>query len=173
MKVLETERLLLRRLTFADLDDLATLYADPATMRFLDGPRTRQQMWGEIAGCLANYEQTGCSFWATIHKADNRLIGRCGLLTQTIDGRDEAEVAYMIARPYWGQGLGTEAARGIKEYAFANYPVRRLISLIDPENAASLRVAQKNGMHYEKDTELDGLAFRIFVVNKPEEEPTR
>jgi RimJ/RimL family protein N-acetyltransferase len=171
VKVLETERLILRRLTFDDLDELAALYADPETMRFLDGPRTRQQMWSEIAWCLADYDRTGRSFWATIHKADNRLVGRCGLLTQTIEGRDEAEVAYMIARPYWGQGLGTEAARAITEYAFANYPFRRLISLIDPENTASLRVAQKSGMHYVKDAEVDGLSFRIYAVNRPEEEP--
>jgi ribosomal-protein-alanine N-acetyltransferase len=74
----------------------------------------------------------------------------------------------MIARPYWNQGLGTEAANGIKEHAFRNYPFGRLISLVEAENIASQRVAEKNGMHYEKDAEHEGLLFRVYVVNKPE-----
>lgn len=168
--VLETERLFLRRFTYNDIDNLATIFADPETMRFLDGPRTRDELWGEIGYYLDAYERNGLNFWAAIHKADNRLIGRCGLLLQTVDGRAEVEIAYTIARPYWNQGLGTEAARGIREYAFDNLPSERLISLIDPENIASQRVAEKNGMHYEKDTEFEGILLRMYMVNRPDKE---
>src|SRR5579871_1978267 len=110
MTIIETQRLLFRRLTLEDLDDMALLYADPDVMRFFSGTRTRQQTLAQLEQAQLRYEQFGFYLWATIHKADDRFIGRCGLLPQMVDGQQEVEVAYMIARPYWGQGLATEAA---------------------------------------------------------------
>jgi ribosomal-protein-alanine N-acetyltransferase len=166
MVVFETERLLFRRLTLDDTDDLAALYSDPEVMRFFDGTRTRQQALDEIEECLEWYDRLGFYFWATIHKADNRFIGRCGLLPQVIDDRQEYEVAYMLDRPYWNQGLGTEAARGIKEYGFRTYGFPRLISIVAPENYASRRVAEKNGMHYVKDIPFEGYTDRLYVIER-------
>jgi len=100
MKVLETERLLLRHLSLDDLDDLAALYADPEVMRFFEGTRTREQVLAELRESLDWYDRIGYYFWATLYKPENRFIGRCGLLPQVIDGQQEAEVAYMIARSY-------------------------------------------------------------------------
>src|SRR2546429_8178768 len=114
MKVLETERLILRHLTLDDADDLAGLYADPEVMRFFEGIRTREQALAEIHECLDWYERLGYYFWATIHKPDGRFIGRGGLLPQVIDGRNEAEGAYMLARPYRNRGAGTGAGRANK-----------------------------------------------------------
>jgi ribosomal-protein-alanine N-acetyltransferase len=166
MTIIDTERLLLRRLTLADLDDMAQLYADPEVMRFFSGTRTRQQTLDHLLLAQQCYEQYGYYLWATIHKADDRFIGRCGLLPQMIDGRQEVEVAYMLARPYWGQGLGTEAACAIKEYGFERYPFARLISLIDPDNLASIRVAEKNGMRYVQDHDHKGHLCRVYAVER-------
>ena len=91
--------------------------------------------------------------WATIHKETGRFIGRCGLLPWTIDGQDEVEVAYLLAKEYWGQGLGTEAARAIADYAFEQLHLSRLICLIDRDNQASLKVARNIGMAFEKEGE--------------------
>ena len=166
--VLETPRLLFRPLTPADADDLAALYADPEVMRFFEGTRTRRQALEEIERCMELYERVGYHFWATIHRADNRFIGRCGLLSLVVEGQPEVEVAYMLARPYWGQGLGTEAARAIKEYGFETYGFPRLISLIDPRNQASIRVAEKNGMRYERDVLHNGYVDRLYAVERLE-----
>jgi len=173
MKVIETDRLVMRHLTLNDAADLAALYADPEVMRFFEGIRTREQALAEIHECLGWYERLGYYFWATIHKLDGRFIGRCGLLPQVIDGRNEAEVAYMLARPYWNRGLGTEAARAINEYGFREFIFPRLISIIDPGNAASQRVAVKNGMRYERDIEFEGHLCRLYVVDRPAEIPVR
>jgi ribosomal-protein-alanine N-acetyltransferase len=108
----------------------------------------------------------GFYFWATIHKADNRFIGRCGLLPQTIDDRQEYEVAYMIARSYWNQGLGTEAARAIKAYGFYKLPVSRLVSIIAPGNQASIRVAEKNGMRHVEDILFEGFECHLYAVER-------
>lgn len=170
MIVLETDRLLLRRLTFEDIDNLAHLYADPDTMRFFGGPRDRAGAEDEVKWCLQQYERNittgGCgpALWATILKSENQFVGRCGLLPQGVDGKPELEIAYMIARPYWNQGLATEAARSLKAWGFEHYKFPRLISTIIPGNMASIRVAQKNGMHYEKDIEFDGILHHLYSV---------
>jgi RimJ/RimL family protein N-acetyltransferase len=93
--------------------------------------------------------------WATIHKGSGRFIGRCGLLPWKIEGQNEVEAAYTISREFWGQGLGTEAAQGILNYGFETLNLNRLICLIDPENIASQRVAEKIGMSLEK--RVDGI----------------
>ena len=167
-KVLETERLLLRRFTFADVDELASLYADAETMRFWGGPRPRTQVWGEVERFLEEYERTGLSFWAVIHRAEGRLIGQCGIQSQEVNGRQEWEVGYMIARPYWGRGLGAEAACAVKEYVFSRHGFQRLISIIDPANSASIRVAEKNGMHREQDTDSDGHLRLLYAIDRPD-----
>ncbi len=170
MIVLETDRLLLRRLTLEDVDNLSVLYADSETMRFFGGPRNRAGAQDEIRWCLEQYDRnvttggSGPAFWATILKSDHSFVGRCGLLPQLVEGSAEAEIAYMIARPYWNQGLGTEAARGIKTWGFAHYRFPRLISIIAPGNLPSIHVAQKNGMYHEKDIISEGTLAHLYSV---------
>jgi RimJ/RimL family protein N-acetyltransferase len=152
MIVIETGRLLLRHLRRADLDDLFVLYRDPESRRYFpDGTRTYEQTRDELdhfVRGIPDHPQLG--LWAAIHKPSGRFIGRCGLLPWTIDGRAEVEVAFLIAKPYWNQGLGTEAARGIAAHAFENLQLPRLICLVTPGNEASCRVAEHIGMHLEK-----------------------
>jgi ribosomal-protein-alanine N-acetyltransferase len=94
--------------------------------------------------------------WATIHKETGKFIGRCGLLPWEIDGRLEVEIAYLLDKSFWHQGLATEAAQGILKYGFEKLYLSRLICLIDPENIASQRVAERIGMTLER--KVDGIA---------------
>jgi ribosomal-protein-alanine N-acetyltransferase len=108
--------------------------------------------------------------WATIFKETGRFIGRCGLLPWTIDGQLEVEVAYTLAQEYWGLGLATEAARGIRDYGFERLGLSRLICLIDPANQASRRVAEKIGMRLEKEVDGidgDGIPTLIYAIDQP------
>jgi RimJ/RimL family protein N-acetyltransferase len=98
-------------------------------------------------------EHSELGLWATIHKPSGRFAGRCGLLPWTIDDRQEVEVAYLLAREFWGQGLATEAAGAIVRYAFDRLALSRLICLIDPANQASIRVAERIDMSFEKQAE--------------------
>ena len=115
MIILETKRLLLRHLEPADLHSLFALYSDPEISRFIpDAPRTLAEAKEELDWFLHGHpKHPELGLWATIHKETNQFIGRCGLLPWTIDGQDEVEVAYLIAKSHWGQGLATEAARAI------------------------------------------------------------
>jgi ribosomal-protein-alanine N-acetyltransferase len=156
MAVLETERLILRPLTLDDIGILAAIYADPDVMRYFDGTRTQDDTRQRVERIMAQYARTGVDFLATVYKENGQFIGRCGLLWQVLDGVQEVEVAYMIAKQYWGQGLATEAARALKEHGFRDHGFQRLVSIIHPDNAASIRVAEKNGMQNERDVEFDG-----------------
>lgn len=165
--VIETERLILRRMTFGDINALAALCADPEVMRFWDGPMPREQVWGEIEDYLQEVERDGHSFFAVIHKADNVLIGQCGLRNREVDGKPETELGYMIARRYWGKGLATEAARATREYAFERLGLSRVVSVVDTRNIASQRVAKKNGLHVEKRISADGNEYSLFACETP------
>jgi RimJ/RimL family protein N-acetyltransferase len=153
MKILETNRLLLRRQVLTDLDDLYGLYSDPDVTRFIpDAPRSYEEARRELEWFVnghPNHPELG--LWATIHKETGRFIGRCGLLPWTIDGRSEVEVAYLLMKAYWGQGLGTEVAQAILGYGFGQLRLSRLVCLVDRENMASIRVATKIGMTFEKE----------------------
>jgi [ribosomal protein S5]-alanine N-acetyltransferase len=172
--VLETPRLRLRRLRMADLDDLAALYADPEVRRFYpEGTLTREQTREELEHILTvYYAKYGFGLWATILRDTGELIGRCGLLPWVLEGQREVEVAYLLSRAHWGQGLATEAARAILDYGFATLDVPRLICLIDHDNAKSIRVAEKIGMTFDKEVDDgQGLALVYARALKPPQKP--
>ena len=168
--ILETTRLVLRRQVPADLDDLWALYCDPEITKYIpDAPRTREEAREELEWHMNGHPMNSeLGLWATIHKESGNFIGRCGLLPWTIEGQQEVEVAYTIARRFWGQGFGTEAAQAILHYGFEKQKLARLICLIDPDNIASQRVAEKIGMTFEKRVDLgDEPPFFIYSVNRP------
>jgi len=169
MIILETERLTLRRLLPDDLEDLSTLYSDPQVIRYIpDAPRKLEETREELEWFLNGHPRhPELGLWATIHKPTGAFIGRCGLLPWTIDGQEEVEVAYLFARDYWGQGLGTEVARALVAYGFEQLGLSRLISLVEPENQASMRVAEKAGMAFEKAGRDDKGLYWLFAVQKP------
>jgi len=155
LTILETPRLLLRQLTMEDLGALFALYADPEVQTYFpEGTLTYEETEEELRWIIdVYYAQYGFGLWATVEKETGAFIGRCGLLPWTIEGRSEVEVAYMLAKAWWGQGLATEAAQAILTYGFEKLPVTRLICLIDASNQASVSVATKIGMTYERDVE--------------------
>lgn len=168
MKILETNRILLRHLEPNDLDSLFALYSDPAITQFIpDAPTTLAETKEELDWFLHGHPRhPELGLWATIHKASGQFIGRCGLLPWQIDGRSEVEIAYTIARPHWGQGLATEAALAIRDYAFDKLGLTRLVCLIDEENAASMRVAEKIGMVFETVGQDEIGPFLLYATNK-------
>jgi ribosomal-protein-alanine N-acetyltransferase len=171
--ILETERLLFRRLQPDDVDDLFALYRDPEIRRgFPDGTLTYEETRDELDFFLNGHpDRPELGLWATIGKADNRFIGRCGLLPWKIGGRAEVEEAYLLAKEYWGQGLGTEAARGIARYAAQRLHLSRLICLVSPGNLASAKVAQNIGMSLEAEMEDEAGPFLLYSMSTLGERP--
>lgn len=160
--ILETPRLLLRHLEMNDLPELFALYQDPEIRRYFpDGVLSYEDTKEELEWFLNGHPQhPELGLWATIHKESGAFIGRCGLLPWEIDGRLEIEIAYLLAKNFWHQGLATEAANGIKSYAFEQLHLTRLICLMDPKNIASQKVAERIGMKLER--QVDGIAGDDF-----------
>ena len=169
--VLETERLVLRRFQPDDLDDLASLYADPQVMRFWPRPMTREETQEWLNRAPAYYAKHGIGMWATLRKPELRFVGRCGLMRKNIAGISEYEVGYMIAAAEWGQGLAPEAARAIISFAFERFGPPRVIALIRPENLPSRRVAEKLGLRRVGELLHADLPHDLFAVNREEWRP--
>jgi ribosomal-protein-alanine N-acetyltransferase len=167
MVICETERLILRRFTTADLDALAAIMADPDVTRFFPGgPRTREQTRIRLEGFLHDYDSVGFSKWAVVLRDSGELIGRCGPAIQSVGGVDEAEIGYDLAKHQWGRGLATEAATAAIEHCFAVLGMNRVVSIIDPNNVPSLRVSQRLGMTYERDIEWRKGTFRLYSKSR-------
>jgi ribosomal-protein-alanine N-acetyltransferase len=170
--MIETERLLLRKPRLDDAADLAVAYADPETMRFMgDGSTaTREQVEQEIRRWLERWESWGLSLCSLERREDGRIVGRAGFLlwdpeTWEIPG-DETELGWLLVREHWGRGYATEAALALRDWAFEERGLRRLISLIGHENVRSLRVAERIGERYERDIEIDGKPGRLYAVER-------
>jgi ribosomal-protein-alanine N-acetyltransferase len=132
------------------------IYTDAENMRFMGRrPDSIEFERYHLRRHIANYYDThGFGLWAAVLKENNELIGRCGLIYQQVEGTQEVEVSYLIDRHYWGRGLATEAAREAVKLGFEKYKFPRIVAMINPANIASVRVAQKIGMKYERDVDF-------------------
>jgi ribosomal-protein-alanine N-acetyltransferase len=163
---LQTTRLVLRPFCEEDIDLLAQLTANPDFMRFSFGPYTRQQTQAVLDKILSwNRAGLPSQFAVTIPPNDT-LIGYCGFFHQHVDGKDEIEIGYRLHPNYWNQGLATEAATAVRNHAFGDLELPRVISLIHPDNTASRRVAEKIGMEFERKTVFKGFPTQIFAMNR-------
>jgi RimJ/RimL family protein N-acetyltransferase len=166
MGELETSRLRLRMFTPDDLDALSLITGDAEVMKYLgvSGPRTREKTRNTIDAILRHWQNHGFGIWAIEHKADGRLIGWCGL--QMLEKTPEVEVAYLLAKEYWNQGLATEAARAAVEYGFNGLNLKRIVAIARPENVGSYRVMEKIGMKYERDAHYYNVDVVYYALER-------
>jgi ribosomal-protein-alanine N-acetyltransferase len=148
--ILETDRLLLRKFTLNDVGALEKVIGDPVAMEYYAAPFSREEVEAWITRNIGRYEKDGCGLWAMALRSSGELIGDCGCVVQQVEDISELEIAYHTRRDLWANGFATEAAHACMDYAFSKLGVRRVISMIRPENCRSQRVAEKNGMLPEK-----------------------
>jgi ribosomal-protein-alanine N-acetyltransferase len=174
--IAETERLILRHFCAGDGEAMDRVFGDAEVMRFGAGVQSQAWVREWLGRCLERYEQWGFGLWAVVEKSNRNVIGYCGLTHfPDINGRPETEVGYRLARSSWGRGYGTEAARAVRDYALNTLGLGRLIAIIDPENTASIRVAEKIGLRFETEVTLPGYthADRVYSIVSPREEATQ
>jgi ribosomal-protein-alanine N-acetyltransferase len=163
---LETKRLILRAFDLDDLDAFALICADPEVMRFIgNGKALEKEATKELlVWIISQYEELGFGLLAVTLKEDNKLLGFCGLIRQLIDNETHIELGYRLDRAFWGQGIATEAAYAIKDYAFNQLNIPHLVSIIHVDNMASKQVAQKVGLSHMKQTNFKGNLVDIFKI---------
>jgi ribosomal-protein-alanine N-acetyltransferase len=166
--ILETPRLRLRRTREADISALVALWTDPEVTRHMGGPREEGKLREAFSESADHPFAEVYDLWPVEEKSSGGVVGDCGLLPKTIEGVDEIELVYVISHSRWGRGYATEVARGLKRYAFETLELRRIVSLIDPENVASQRVAEKVGLKLEREVlRPGGNLRRVFAIDRP------
>lgn len=166
MAILETSRLTLRPFREDDVDVLSGLMANQDFMRFSLGVYTREQTQAVLDKILS-WNRAGLpSQFAVVIQTGGKLIGYCGFFHQVVDEKNEIEIGYRLHPNYWNQGLITEAAGAVRDHAFRDLKLPRVISLIHPENIASRRVAEKIGMALEKQTIYRGFPTNLFSLSR-------
>lgn len=141
--MIETERLLLRRVTVEDIDELVRIHADPDITRFMDVFEHDEAIrW--LHRVDQNWAEHGYGRMAVTDRATGRLLGRTGLgyLPQFA----ETELGWTLRRDAWGRGYATEAARACMDWAFREFDIPYLTSLIESDNDRSIRLAKRLGM---------------------------
>ena len=164
----ETPRLILRPFQPNDAEAMQAVLGDAAVMEFsVTGAMNLEKIRSWIDGQLARGEKYGYTQNAVIEKSSNQLIGLCGLCVfENLDGQHEDEIGYRFARAWWGKGLATEAAIATRDFGFGQIGLNRLISIIEPKNIRSIRVAQRVGMQYERSTKFKNLDVEIYAMNR-------
>jgi RimJ/RimL family protein N-acetyltransferase len=153
--VLTTERLRLRMLGNDDFDQYAAIHMDPDITRYTARVEyTRMDCWRHMAMILGHWVLRGYGMWGVEELASGRLVGRVGF--HNPDGWPAFELGWTIGKPWWGNGYATEAAKRCLDYAFEEMGRDHVISLIDPENVSSIRVAERIGETLEGEEELGG-----------------
>ena len=165
--VIETLRLRLRLPKPEDLDHFALMYGDREVMRYVGAGQTgsKEDAWRGIALMLGQWALRGYGMYVA-EDGDGRMLGRAGLIHP--EGWPGLEIGWTFLRDAWGQGYATEAALAARDDAFKRLRVPRLISLIHPENRASIRVAEKLGERFERMIEFKGMLVRLYAIDNPE-----
>jgi [ribosomal protein S5]-alanine N-acetyltransferase len=167
MKI-ETPRLILREFMESDLPALAPILADPLVMKFSTmGIYSTPQTEKAIDNFIDSYKQFGFGLWAVILKeSDDLLIGYCGLAVDRIDDRDEPEIAYRLDSNFWGEGFATEAALASIQYGLDRIELPYILGAAQRQNVASIRVLEKLGMTFDRETIFRGVAMDVYKIVK-------
>lgn len=167
--MIETERLIMRKYTTDDFDDLYVILSDSETMQHYPAPfdRSRTENW--IRWNLDNYEKYGFGLWAVILKETGEFLGDCGITLQNIDGKILPEIGYHISKKHWRKGYAKEAARAVRDWIFINTEYNSVYSIMKHTNIGSYSTAAAIGMQKIKEY-LNVRNTRIFVYSITREE---
>ncbi len=148
--VIETERLILRGHTKADLDVCAAMWGDEEVTRYIGGrPFARDEVWARLLRYVGHWQEMGYGFWALTEKASGQFIGELGFadFKRQLEPSfgDTPEMGWVLSPAGHGKGYASEAVAAALAWADAQFDERRTVCMIAPENGPSLRVAQKAG----------------------------
>jgi RimJ/RimL family protein N-acetyltransferase len=159
----ETGRLRLRLMEERDLDAIAAIFADAETMRYIGEGKVfnRNETWRSISSVLGHWLLKGYGMWTVETRDGGEVVGRVGFIDPA--GWPGFELGWIIAKPHWGHGYATEAARAAYDYAIHTLKRERVISLIRPGNDRSVRVAEKLGFVRDGMVELLGTPAMVYA----------
>lgn len=137
------------------------MMADAETARFVGGVQSREDAWRHMALGLGHWTLRGYGWWAVTDRETGAFVGRCGLWFP--EGWPEPELGWTFARATWGNGYATEAARAAIDWGRSELGLRRITSLIVPDNARSIALAERLGMALERQVEVRGISAGLYA----------
>ena len=165
--MIETKRLILRMFREHDLDQYAEICSDPDVMRYLgEGrPLARWEAWRQMAMVVGHWQLRGYGPWAVEERNTGKLLGRIGFFNP--EGWPGFELGWVLGRSSWGQGYATEGATAALRFAFDELRSEKVISLIQPANEPSIKVALRLGETLEGRGEVLGKEVLIYGIKRP------
>ena len=167
---LETDRLILRAHTLDDFNDCASLWADPAVVRYISGkPSSREETWSRLLRYIGHWQALGFGYWVVQEKHTGLFLGEVGFadykreITPSLEG--QAEAGWVIAKVAHGRGIGEEAVRCMLDWADSHLAGREIVCIIDPAHQASIRLAHKVGFSFVVTTTYHGSQTRLLMRN--------
>jgi len=158
---IETLRLRLRPMTFDDLSALAQLWSDPAVMKYLPTgePRSVEETRVELSYMVGHWQEHGYGTWAVRLKGERVFVGYCGIQhlhaepggvsAEALRHGTDVEVIAGLAKPYWGQGVASEATKAVLRYGFEVVRLSRIVAAIHPANDTSRHILERMGLKYD------------------------
>lgn len=168
MKILETERLILREFSAEDAEFILEQVNEPSFIQNIGdrGVRTLADAEAYIRkGPVASYAKNGFGLYLVALKETNESIGMCGLIKR--DGLDDVDIGYAFLPKFWSKGYAVESALAVKDYAKDVIGLKRMVAITDPVNEGSIRVLEKIGLSFERMVRLseDDIELKLFAVD--------
>jgi [ribosomal protein S5]-alanine N-acetyltransferase len=168
LKILETERLLLRQFTIDDSEFILEILNEPSFIQNIGdrGVRTMEDARSYLRnGPIASYAKNGFGLCAVTLKDSGQSIGMCGLIKR--DELKDVDIGYAFLPRFWSKGYALEAASAVKAYAKDVIGLKRIVAIVDPANAGSIRVLEKIGLAFEKMIRLsdDDIELKLFSAD--------
>ncbi len=163
---LKTDRLILRGFKETDVNPYIQMCADPEIMQYLSSGKTLSpnEAWKSLAFVIGHWTLRGFGLWAVEEKSTGEFVGRVGLLQPK--GWPGTEVAWTLVKSAWGKGYATEAAKASLQWGFTHTNATELISLIIPENIASIKVSERIGQSFKKEIIIFDKTVNLYSINK-------
>ena len=166
MKVLETSRLILRRLSIEDADFILDLVNEPSWLRFIGdkGVRTIADAREYILkGPVESYERFGFGLYLVELKRDGIPIGICGLIKR--ESLKDVDIGFAFLPKFWGNGYAYESASAVMAYGRSAFGLDRIVAVTTPDNHSSIKVLEKLGLRFEQMVKLseDGPEIKLFA----------
>lgn len=167
MKILETERLLLRQFSSEDAGFILELLNEPSFIQNIGdrNVRTLEAAQAYISnGPVASYAKHGFGLYLVVLKETGESLGMCGLIRR--EGLEDVDIGYAFLPRFWSRGYASEAAQAVKAYAKEVVGLTRIVAITDPANQGSIRVLEKLGLRFEKMVRLsaDDIELKLFAA---------
>ena len=175
--MIESKRLMLRKMTQDDFDAIAEMLRDAAVMYAWEHTFDDEGIREWIRRQMQRYETDGTAYLLAVEKQTSRAVGQIGVLKEEIGGETAWGVGYLLNQKDWGKGYAAEGAKACMDYAFSVLGAERVICDIRPSNTASIRVAERLGMRQEgefvKHYNGKDMLHRIYAMHREQWEETQ